>query len=152
MLLLEALLLAGITALMAGLLFPALSDWTEERRLDLAASEAAALIRTVQADARNGDARYPGTSLEYKELTFKMQDGQVRYICRRGLQSTPPAGYLPEGITVSPASVVLQFQKNSFAGRSDDYSFRLYGPRRTSARVLTVSMYTGRVRVETVEL
>lgn len=71
MLLLEALLLAGITALMAGLLFPALSDWTEERRLDMAASEAAAIIRTVQADARNGDARYPGTSLEYKELTFK---------------------------------------------------------------------------------
>ncbi len=152
MLLLEALLLAGITALMAGLLFPALSDWTEERRLDLAASEAATIIRSVQIDSRNGDARYPGTSVEYKELQFSVRNGQVRYICRRGMQSTPPTGYLPEGITMTPADVTLIFQKDNFAGRSDDYSFRLYGPRRTSARVITVSMYTGRVRVETVEL
>lgn len=152
MLLLEALLLAGITALMAGLLFPALSDWTEERRLDLAASEAAALIRTVQADARNGDAQYLGSDLEYKELRFLTQGDRVRYIGRRGIHSTPPAGYLPEGITIKPSDVILRFQKNSFAGRSSDYSFRFYGPRRTSARVLTVSMYTGRVRVETVEL
>ncbi len=150
LLLLEALLLAGITALAAGLLLPSMADWTEERRLDLAAAEASALIRTVQADAKNGDAQYPGTSLEYKELRLQQKDGRVYYSCRRGIQTTPPAGWLGEGISISPSSVSLRFMKDSFAGASADYSFQLYAPSGTTARKVVVSMYTGRVRVETV--
>lgn len=149
LLLLEALLLAGITALAAGWLLPSMAEWTEERRLDLAAAEVSALIRTVQADAKNGDARYPGTSLEYKELRLQQKDGGVYYSCRRGIQTTPPAGWLRAGIRISPSTVSLRFMKDSFAGASTDYSFQLHGSG-TSARKIVVSMYTGRVRVETV--
>ncbi len=152
MLLLEAALLSFVMLLAAGLLFPALADWTEERKLDLAAAEVSALIRTVQADAKNGDAQYPGTSLEYKELVLKMQDGRVRYICRRGIQSTPPAGYLPDGVTISPAAVTMRFMKNSFAGASADYTFTLRGRSNRSLRTVTVAMYTGRVTVKTTPL
>ena len=148
----EALFLTAVLALAAGLLLPRLSDWLDERRLDLAALEACAVIRTVQEDARSGEVKYPSTSLEYKELSFQMKNGRVRYICRRGIQSAPPTGYLPEGVTVSPVTATLRFMKDSFAGASTDYSFTLYSPRRKFARRVTVAMYTGRVRVEPITL
>lgn len=149
--LLEAVLVAAVAALGA-FLFPLLGQWHEERTLDLAAAEVSALIRSVQADARNGESAYTGTSLEYKDLVFTMNGGRVQYYGVRGIRSGQPRGWLAEGITMSPVTVQLRFMKNSFAGHSDNYSFRLYGPRRASARQVTVAMYTGRVRVETVNL
>ncbi len=151
LLLLEALLLAGITALAAGLLLPSMADWMEERRLDLAAAEASALIRTVQADAKNGDAQYPGTlTREYKELYLQQRGNHIYYYCRRGVQSTPPTGYFPTDIFIQPDSVILRFDKDVFAGKSDDFQFELYSLSSDTARKVVVSMYTGRVRVETV--
>ncbi len=151
LLLLEAVLLAAVFALAAGFLFPVLSAWYEERRLDLTAAEVSSIIRSVQAEARSGESSSTST-LEYKDLVFTMNGGRVRYYSLRGIRQTQPIGWLSEGITMSPVTVQLRFMKNSFAGNSDNYSFRLYGPSRTSARQVTVAMYTGRVRVESVQL
>lgn len=57
--LMEALLLALIIALAAASAVPVYSEWEDEKRLDLAAAEACALIRSAQQEAKTGRPLFP---------------------------------------------------------------------------------------------
>ena len=143
----EALLLALIIALAAASAVPVYSEWEDEKRLDLAAAEACALIRSAQQEAKNGTAAISGGGIEEITVRFAPSGGRVKYSTVRGVYSIKPSGYLPKGIVMN-ATAQINFKKDGFAGGSGDYSFILFNEKRTKGRRITVAMYTGRVRAE----
>lgn len=143
----EALLLALIIALAAASAVPVYSEWEDEKRLDLAAAEACALIRSAQQEAKNGTAAISGGGIEEITVRFAPSGGRVKYSTVRGVYSIKPSGYLPKGIVMN-TTAQINFKKNGFAGGSGDYSFILFNEKRTKGRRITVAMYTGRVRAE----
>ena len=145
--LMEALLLALIIALAAASVVPVYSEWEDEKRLDLAAAEACALIRSAQQEAKNGTADISGGGIEEITVRFAPSGGRVKYSTVRGVYSIKPSGYLPKGIVMN-TTAQINFKKDGFAGGSGDYSFILFNEKRTKGRRITVAMYTGRVRAE----
>ena len=143
----EALLLALIIALAAASAVPVYSEWEDEKRLDLAAAEACALIRSAQQEAKNGTAAISGGGIEEITVRFAPSGGRVKYSTVRGVYSIKPSGYLPKGIVMN-TTAQINFKKDGFAGGSGDYSFILFNEKRTRGRRITVAMYTGRVRAE----
>lgn len=143
----EALLLALIIALAAASAVPVYSEWEDEKRLDLAAAEACALIRSAQQEAKNGTAAISGGGIEEITVRFAPSGGRVKYSTVRGVYSIKPSGYLPKGIVMN-TTAQINFKKDGFAGGSGDYSFILFNEKRTKGRRITVAMYTGRVRAE----
>lgn len=143
----EALLLALIIALAAASAVPIYSEWEDEKRLDLAAAEACALIRSAQQEAKNGTAAISGGGIEEITVRFAPSGGRVKYSTVRGVYSIKPSGYLPKGIVMN-TTAQINFKKDGFAGGSGDYSFILFNENRTKGRRITVAMYTGRVRAE----
>lgn len=143
----EALLLALIIALAAASVVPVYSEWEDEKRLDLAAAEACALIRSAQQEAKNGTADISGGGIEEITVRFAPSGGRVKYSTVRGVYSIKPSGYLPKGIVMN-TTAQINFKKDGFAGGSGDYSFILFNENRTKGRRITVAMYTGRVRAE----
>lgn len=143
----EALLLALIIALAAASAVPVYSEWEDEKRLDLAAAEACALIRSAQQEAKNGTAAISGGGIEEITVRFAPSGGRVKYSTVRGVYSIKPSGYLPKGIMMN-TTAQINFKKDGFAGGSGDYSFILFNEKRTKGRRITVAMYTGRVRAE----
>lgn len=143
----EALLLALIIALAAASAVPVYSEWEDEKRLDLAAAEACALIRSAQQEAKNGTADISGGGIEEITVRFAPSGGRVKYSTVRGVYSIKPSGYLPKGIVMN-TTAQINFKKDGFAGGSGDYSFILFNENRTKGRRITVAMYTGRVRAE----
>ena len=141
----EALLLALIIALAAASAVPVYSEWEDEKRLDLAAAEACALIRSAQQEAKNGTAAISGGGIEEITVRFAPSGGRVKYSTVRGVYSIKPSGYLPKGIVIN-TTAQINFKKDGFAGGSGDYSFILFNEKRTKGRRITVAMYTGRVR------
>ena len=143
----EALLLTLIIALAAASAVPVYSEWEDEKRLDLAAAEACALIRSAQQEAKNGTAAISGGGIEEITVRFAPSGGRVKYSTVRGVYSIKPSGYLPKGIVMN-TTAQINFKKDGFAGGSGDYSFILFNEKRTKGRRITVAMYTGRVRAE----
>ena len=143
----EALLLALIIALAAASAVPVYSEWEDEKRLDLAAAEACALIRSAQQEAKNGTAAISGGGIEEITVRFAPSGGRVKYSTVRGVYSIKPSGYLPKGIVMN-TTAQINFKKDGFAGGSGDYSFIFFNEKRTKGRRITVAMYTGRVRAE----
>lgn len=64
-LLVEALVVLLLFSLAAGLAFPQIWSWQEERELDMAAQTLASAIREVEALSRNDTGRYGNTADEY---------------------------------------------------------------------------------------
>lgn len=145
--LMEALLLTLIIALAAASAVPVYSEWEDEKRLDLAAAEACALIRSAQQEAKNGTAAISGGGIEEITVRFAPSGGRVKYSTVRGVYSIKPSGYLPKGIVMN-TTAQINFKKDGFAGGSGDYSFILFNEKRTKGWRITVAMYTGRVRAE----
>ncbi len=156
MMLLEMMMTISILSLAAVWILPEISDWYREQRLNMAAAQVSALIRTVQAEARNGDAAFPTGSGISKEIIFSYQSQhqRVRYMCRRtGISISDPKGWLPEGIRISPTSVNIKFAQNGYPYSDDsttsiEYSFHLRDSSRKGVRKIVVAAYTGRVRIE----
>lgn len=113
--LMEALLLALIIALAAASAVPVYSEWEDEKRLDLAAAEACALIRSAQQEAKNGTAAISGGGIEEITVRFAPSGGRVKYSTVRGVYSIKPSGYLPKGIVMN-TTAQINFKKDGFAG------------------------------------
>ncbi len=157
-LLLEMVITISLLSLAAVWILPGIDDWYRERRLDMAAAQVSALIRTVQAEAKNGDRAFSAGSGITKEITFsyQSQNRRVRYFCRRvGISLSDPQGWLPEGIRISPTAVSLIFAQNGYpysdnstSTSSTAYTFRLRDSSGKGVRKIVVAAYTGRVRIE----
>lgn len=95
----------------------------------------------------NESADYPSMS---EGLTFfceTMTDGTGRYYTRKGTERVNPKGYLPKGIRVDGGKASLRFRKDGFAGTGEEYNIFLTTDNGKYGRMITVAMYTGRVRV-----
>lgn len=147
MFLLEMVITGFLLALAAGITAPLMTEWQEERLLDVAAVEVSAIIRDAELYTRNGEERISGAP-ERLKLYFTMEGERIRYYSVRGIYQTRPRGLLPDGVRLGSQTVSLEFQKSGFSGQSDDLTFYLMTKDRKRARKLVVAMYTGRVRIE----
>lgn len=141
---------AALLSMGALLLFPSFDSWHRERRLDMAAAQASAVIRLVQTEAKSGDVTYGAGNRIYKRILFTMPagSGRVRYYSSRGgIYIIGPKGWLPAGVVMSPFPVEIEFRQNGFPA-GGEYSFRLIDEKGRLARQIIVAAYTGRVRVE----
>ena len=87
-------------------------------------------------------------------LTFfceTMTDGTGRYYTRKGTERVNPKGYLPKGIRVDGGKASLRFRKDGFAGTGEEYNIFLTTDNGKYGRMITVAMYTGRVRVRKIK-
>ena len=128
----EALLVSVILSLAALAVIPLYTGWRSEKRLELAAD-------------------YPSMS---EGLTFfceTMTDGTGRYYTRKGTERVNPKGYLPKGIRVDGGKASLRFRKDGFAGTGEEYNIFLTTDNGKYGRMITVAMYTGRVRVRKIK-
>lgn len=147
----EALLVSVILSLAALAVIPLYTGWWSEKRLELAAEEVASAIRQVEILAKNESADYPSMS---EGLTFfceTMTDGTERYYTRKGTERVNPKGYLPKGIRVDGGKASLRFRKDGFAGTGEEYNIFLTTDNGKYGRMITVAMYTGRVRVRKIK-
>lgn len=147
----EALLVSVILSLAALAVIPLYTGWRSEKRLELAAEEVASAIRQVEILAKNESADYPSMS---EGLTFfceTMTDGTGRYYTRKGTERVNPKGYLPKGIRVDGGKASLRFRKDGFAGTGEEYNIFLTTDNGKYGRMITVAMYTGRVRVRKIK-
>ena len=147
----EVLLAAVILSLAALAVIPLYTGWRSEKRLELAAEEVASAIRQVEILAKNESADYPSMS---EGLTFfceTMTDGTGRYYTRKGTERVNPKGYLPKGIRVDGGKASLRFRKDGFAGTGEEYNIFLTTDNGKYGRMITVAMYTGRVRVRKIK-
>ena len=127
----EVLLVSVILSLAALAVIPLYTGWRSEKRLELAAEEVASAIRQVEILAKNESADYPSMS---EGLTFfceTMTDGTGRYYTRKGTE--------------------LRFRKDGFAGTGEEYNIFLTTDNGKYGRMITVAMYTGRVRVRKIK-
>ena len=111
----------------------------------------ASAIRQVEILAKNESADYPSMS---EGLTFfceTMTDGTGRYYTRKGTERVNPKGYLPKGIRVDGGKASLRFRKDGFAGTGEEYNIFLTTDNGKYGRMITVAMYTGRVRVRKIK-
>lgn len=147
----EVLLAAVILSLAALAVISLYTGWRSEKRLELAAEEVASAIRQVEILAKNESADYPSMS---EGLTFfceTMTDGTGRYYTRKGTERVNPKGYLPKGIRVDGGKASLRFRKDGFAGTGEEYNIFLTTDNGKYGRMITVAMYTGRVRVRKIK-
>ncbi|MFR1231559.1 Tfp pilus assembly protein FimT/FimU [Dialister invisus] len=147
----EVLLVSVILSLAALAVIPLYTGWRSEKRLELAAEEVASAIRQVEILAKNESADYPSMS---EGLTFfceTMTDGTGRYYTRKGTERVNPKGYLPKGIRVDGGKASLRFRKDGFAGTGEEYNIFLTTDNGKYGRMITVAMYTGRVRVRKIK-
>lgn len=149
--LIEALLAAVILALASLSVFPVYTGWQEEKKLESAAEEIVSAIRQAEILAKNEWAAYPDLA---EGLTFVCEttaDGTGRYYTSKGTERIRPKGNLPKGIRVDSGNVSIRFRKNNLAGESKKHSILLMTDDKKYKRLITVAMYTGRVRVEKVK-
>lgn len=145
-LLAETLVVLLLFSLAAGLAFPWLWDWQEERKLDMAAQTLASAIREAEALSRNDTGRFGNTANEYHFLCLPDAEGGAVYYTRRGVNRMEPEGRLPSSVRLS-GKLDLTFRKD-YAGKGNTYSMYLMTRDGKYRRQITVAMYTGRVRVE----
>lgn len=154
LLLLEAMLLISGLAVIVGIALPLFLSWRDERLLDSAAAEAAAVIRQVQAEARNDETAYPKAEDGKKKLFFTMKNGQVWYYAARSTKNVKPSGYLPKGIIIpSNTTLAMEFLRKGFPVSKSEthaYSFQLMTADKKHSRRIIIAAYTGRVRIEKV--
>lgn len=148
--LLELLILMGGLAVILGVAVPVFSSWRDARLLDSAAAETAAIIRQVQAEARNNETAYASAVDGKKKITFTTKNGRVYYYASRSTRNTQPKGYLPAGVFLASSNAIeMEFRRNGFPGSGNaSYTVTLVTKDRSHARKVTVAAYTGRVRVE----
>lgn len=80
-----------------------------------------------------------------------MTDGTGRYYTRKGTERVNPKGYLPKGIRVDGGKASFRFRKDGFAGTGEEYNIFLTTDNGKYGRMITVAMYTGRVRVRKIK-
>lgn len=148
--LLELTILTGALVAVLGIAVPIFSAWRDARLLDSAAAETVAVIRQVQAEARNNETAYASAVDGKKKITFTMKNGRVYYYASRRTQNMQPKGYLPVGVFLSSSTAIaMEFRRNGFPGSENaSYTITLVTKDRSHARKVTVAAYTGRVRVE----
>ena len=147
LLLYELLIAISAMGLVAAFAVPEISRWYKERLLDASVTEVTSVIRRVETEARTAD-KSKGNVMRGKKLTLTVQNRRVRYFCHIGAKSAKPSGYLSEGISMTPASVIMDFDENGFPKGTKNYSFIVMLADESRAKRVTVAMYTGRVRVE----
>ena len=102
---------------------PSLSDWQEERQLDLAAEELASAIREAETEARSETSRYG--NVVARTYFFCAQDGDhVSYFTRKGTTTIRPKGSFPENIR-GTGNLNLTLRKDGYAVESSKYSMYL---------------------------
>lgn len=148
-LLLELLCTIGLIAIATAMMVPVIGNWYEERMLDLAAAEAAAVIRQVEAEARNKRVQYPHASSRLR-LYFEMEENRIQYYVIRGPSYKPssPKGYLAEGVRLTTSNINFPFLKGGIAPETKVYQMHLLSSRGKYRRTIVVQSYTGRVRIE----
>ena len=143
----ELLIAISAMGLVAAFAVPEISRWYKERLLDASVTEVTSVIRRVETEARTAD-KSKGNVMRGKKLTLTVRNRRVRYFCHIGAKSAKPSGYLSEGISMTPASVIMDFDENGFPKGTKNYSFIVMLADESCAKRVTVAMYTGRVRVE----
>ena len=95
---------------------PSLSDWQEERQLDLAAEELASAIREAETEARSETSRYG--NVVARTYFFCAQDGDhVSYFTRKGTTTIRPKGSFPENIR-GTGNLNLTLRKDGYADKN----------------------------------
>jgi Tfp pilus assembly protein FimT len=141
----ETLIVLLIVSLGMAMAVPSLSDWQEERQLDLAAEELASAIREAETEARSETSRYG--NVVARTYFFCAQDGDhVSYFTRKGTTTIRPKGSFPENIR-GTGNLNLTLRKDGYAGESSKYSMYLRTKDGKYARQIVVAAYTGRVRI-----
>ncbi len=146
--LLETLVAVLIFSLAAFALVPSYRNWQKEKELEMAAEEVAAAIRQVEVQAKSDiDAGLlPASGLYF--ICETKADGNVKYHTRYGVENINPKGSLPDGICLEAGNVTMRFRKDTFAGTGETYNVALKTKDGKYRRIVTVAMYTGRVRIK----
>lgn len=152
-LLLELLCTIGLIAIATAMMVPVIGNWYEERMLDLAAAEAAAVIRQVETEARNEREKYkelsPGVNLSSGlKLFFVTKNNRIYYYAQKGTVRIPFNGYLNENVKMISSIIELKFNKSGVPSGNQVYRIFLVSASGKYRRTIVVQSYTGRVRIE----
>lgn len=146
-LLLELLCTIGLITMATAMMVPVIGNWYEERMLDLAAAEAAAVIHQVETEARNERVQHSGLSSGLR-IYFISKNKQVYYYTQKGNIIISPKGYLREGVQLTSSLSALRFYKSGVSGETQTYQIPLVSASGKYRRTIVVQSYTGRVRIE----